>query len=68
MHEETVDYEFVEDSQAVIIGTPAYAADLSWQLKKWFDTDWNCSLAGKLGATFATQMPSVVNKAVRQCH
>ncbi|UWG97595.1 MAG: flavodoxin family protein [Candidatus Dehalobacter alkaniphilus] len=52
--EETMDYGFIEDSKAVIIGTPAYVADMCWQLKKWFDTDWNCSLAGKLGAAFAT--------------
>ncbi|MGI6711166.1 MAG: flavodoxin family protein [Bacillota bacterium] len=51
---ETVDFSFVKDSSAIIIGTPAYVADMSWQLKKWFDTDWNCNLAGKLGAAFAT--------------
>ena len=27
---------------------------MSWQMKKWFDTDWNCHLSGKLGAAFAT--------------
>ena len=51
---ETVDFSFVKDSSTIIIGTPAYVADMSWQLKKWFDTDWNCDLAGKLGAAFAT--------------
>lgn len=52
--EETMDTAFVNDSQAVILGTPTYVASLAWQIKKWFDTDWDCKLAGKLGAGFAT--------------
>jgi len=54
MNYKSMDYSFIEDSEALIIGTPAYVADMSWQLKKWFDTEWKCSLAGKLGAAFAT--------------
>jgi NAD(P)H dehydrogenase (quinone) len=52
--EDPLDAEFLKDSAAVIIGTPTYAASLSWQLKKWFDTDKSVKLAGKLGAAFAT--------------
>jgi NAD(P)H dehydrogenase (quinone) len=52
--EETIDHDFIEASRAVIFGTPTYVANMCWQLKKWFDTDWNCNLAGKIGAAFAT--------------
>jgi NAD(P)H dehydrogenase (quinone) len=48
------DPEFLKESAAVIIGTPTYAANMAWQLKKWFDTDRSVMLAGKLGAAFAT--------------
>ena len=51
---EAVDAAFVNESDAVIVGTPTYLANMSWQLKKWFDTDTKCSLAGKLGGAFAT--------------
>jgi NAD(P)H dehydrogenase (quinone) len=52
--EGTADAEFLSESSAVIIGTPTYVANMAWQLKKWFDTDRNVKLAGKLGAAFAT--------------
>jgi len=52
--EETLDYDFINESKAIIFGTPTYVANMSWQMKKWFDTDWNCHLSGKLGAAFAT--------------
>jgi NAD(P)H dehydrogenase (quinone) len=48
------DPDFLKASDAVIIGTPTYAANMAWQLKKWFDTDRSVKLAGKLGAAFAT--------------
>jgi NAD(P)H dehydrogenase (quinone) len=51
--EESLDADFIKESAAVIIGTPTYAAAMSWQLKKWFDTS-KIKLAGKLGAAFAT--------------
>jgi NAD(P)H dehydrogenase (quinone) len=52
--EGSLDIEFLKESAAVIIGTPTYAANMAWQLKKWFDTDRSVSLAGKLGAAFST--------------
>ena len=51
---ETMDKDFIESSKAVIFGTPSYVANMSWQMKKWFDTEWECNLSGKLGAAFAT--------------
>ena len=44
---------FVNDSAAVIVGTPDYYAAEAWQLKQWLDT---CpvNLAGKLGGAYAT--------------
>lgn len=52
--EETLDFDFIKESKAVIFGSPTYVANMSWQMKKWFDTNWSCSLSGKLGAVFAT--------------
>jgi NAD(P)H dehydrogenase (quinone) len=52
--EETLDTQYLKDSAAVVFGTPTYVANMAWQLKKWFDTDRSVSLAGKLGAAFAT--------------
>lgn len=54
INEETLDAAFIKESAAVIIGTPTYAASMSWQLKKWFDTNRSAKLVGKLGAAFAT--------------
>lgn len=51
---ESVDSQFINDSEAVIMGTPTYVASMCWQFKKWFDEDWSCQLGGKLGAAFAT--------------
>ncbi len=52
-NENTLDANFINESAAVIIGTPTYSGGMAWQLKKWFDTS-KVSLAGKLGAAFAT--------------
>lgn len=50
-----VDYEFVKESKAVIFGTATYYANISWQMKKWFDESRGCNLEGKIGAAFATE-------------
>lgn len=50
-----IDWSFVEDSGAVIFGTPTYYANMCWQMKKWIDTDRETDLAGKIGAVFATE-------------
>jgi len=49
------DFDYINESDSVIFGTPTYLADLSWQMKKFLDAGLNCSLAGKLGAVFATE-------------
>ncbi|NFG24070.1 flavodoxin family protein [Clostridium botulinum] len=51
---DNIDYNFVDESKAVIFGTPTYHANMCWQLKKWFDESSNCNLSGKIGAVFAT--------------
>ncbi|MGD9679001.1 MAG: flavodoxin family protein [Vulcanibacillus sp.] len=53
---DNVDYDYINNSDAVIFGCPTYYANLSWQIKKWFDEDSKaCKLGGKLGAAFATE-------------
>lgn len=49
-----IDNDFINSSDTVIFGTPTYVANMCWQMKKWFDEYWDCQLAGKLGAVFAT--------------
>lgn len=50
---DSIDKDFLEDSKAVIFGTPTYFTSMSWQMKQWFDTT-RYNLSGKLGACFAT--------------
>lgn len=49
-----VDYKFLKQSDAVIIGTPVYCAGMSWELKKWFDSNVGLDLSGKIGTAFVT--------------
>lgn len=49
------DLSFLEESRAVLFGTPTYMGNMCWQIKKWFDTDRSVSLGGKLGGVFATE-------------
>lgn len=51
---DAIDLDFLAESDAFIVGTPVYYASTVWQIKKWFDESRNISLAGKLGAVFAT--------------
>lgn len=48
-----VDEEYLESSQAVIVGCPTHRG-LSWQMKKWIGTT-KLKLAGKVGSVFATE-------------
>ena len=52
--EDEVDLDFLEQSEAVIFGSPVYFTGMSWELKKWFDQSFRFSLEGKLGAVFVT--------------
>lgn len=54
IRDDEVDYEFLLQSEAVIFGTPVYCAGMSWELKKWFDSNVRLDLSGKLGAVFVT--------------
>lgn len=54
LNEGDIDADFINESAAVIVGTPTYSANMAWQVKKWFDTDRAAKLSGKLGAAFAT--------------
>lgn len=49
-----IDEEFVNESDAVLIGSPTYMGTYSWQIKKWLDTT-SLKLENKLGAVFATE-------------
>jgi len=49
-----VDASYVEESSAVILGSPTYEGACSWQMKRFLDTGPR-GLAGKLGGTFASQ-------------
>ena len=51
---EEVDKAFLEESRAVIFGTPTYYAGEAWPVKKWVDESRPYQLAGKLGGAFAT--------------
>lgn len=54
-HETNEDIAYINSSAAVIFGVPTYVANMSWQMKKWFDTNWDVKLGGKLGSVFATE-------------
>lgn len=47
--------QFINDSKAIVFGTPTYYANMCWQMKKFFDTDKSVKLAGKIGCVFATE-------------
>lgn len=50
-----VDEEFLNQSAAIIFGSPTYAGSFSYQMKKWLDTAVLKRFEGKLGAVFATE-------------
>lgn len=50
-----LDMDFLNESKVVVFGTPTYYANMSWQMKKWFDTCHSVNLGGKLGGAFATE-------------
>ncbi|WP_331475330.1 flavodoxin family protein [Clostridioides difficile] len=55
MRLDNIDLDYLNESKAVIFGTPTYLANTTWEVKKWFDEDSKkVNLAGKLGAVFAT--------------
>ncbi|BDU50428.1 flavodoxin family protein [Haliovirga abyssi] len=52
---EELDPNYIKEAKAIIFGTPTYYANISWQMKKWFDESQGYNLEGKLGAVFATE-------------
>lgn len=49
-----VDRAYVQESAAVILGSPTYEGTCSWQMKRFLDSG-PPGLAGKLGGVFASQ-------------
>ena len=54
MSVDEVDEAYVEESAAVIFGSPTYEGTCSWQMKRYLDTQ-PVGLAGKLGGVFVSQ-------------
>ena len=48
-----IDQKYLDESEAVIFGSPTYEGTCSWQMKRFLDTVGG--LAGKLGGVFASQ-------------
>ena len=53
---EEIDKDFLNDSKAVVFGTPTWVANTCWQMKKWLDesSSKGYALGGKIGSVFAT--------------
>ena len=53
---EQADAAFVNDSKAVVLGSPVWVANMAWPVKKWLDEagKQGFRLGGKIGAAFAT--------------
>lgn len=49
-----VDVKFLQESDAVIFGSPVYFTSMSWELKRWFDNSFRINLKNKVGAAFVT--------------
>ena len=52
--EDEVDVGLLQNSDAVIFGSPVYFTSMSWELKRWFDNSFRIDLEGRLGAAFVT--------------
>lgn len=55
MSVDDVDLSFLQDSRAVIFGSPTHGANLAWQLKRFLEELDRDLLAGKLGGVFVSQ-------------
>jgi len=49
-----IDQAYIEQSKAIIFGSPVYAGTCSWQIKKYFDIDAK-NIGGKIGGVFVSQ-------------
>lgn len=51
-----IDEDYLAEAKAIIFGSPTYHGDISWQMKKWFDTSaMSYDFGDKLGAMYATE-------------
>ncbi len=53
MHVDQLDHKFINESQAILFGTPIYSSSMSWKMKQFFDTA-PLNMKDKLGAVFST--------------
>ena len=54
MNINNIDINFLNESKAVIFGTPTYLANTTYNIKNWLDNSRNINLEGKIGAMYAT--------------
>ena len=52
---DTYDIRFLQESDAIVFGSPVYFGNMQWKMKQWFDTSIRIKLDGKLGGAFATE-------------
>jgi Multimeric flavodoxin WrbA len=50
-----VDENFIEESSAIIMGSPVYCGTFTWQMKRFLDTSFNLRLQDKLAGVFMTE-------------
>ncbi|AJG99179.1 flavodoxin [Clostridium beijerinckii] len=55
MNINNIDENFINESAAVIFGSPTYCGTCSWQMKKFLDTSRTINLNEKLGGVFITE-------------
>ncbi|NOW03610.1 flavodoxin family protein [Clostridium beijerinckii] len=55
MNINNIDENFINESGAVIFGSPTYCGTCSWQMKKFLDTSGTLKLDGKLGGVVITE-------------
>ncbi|MZK53119.1 flavodoxin family protein [Clostridium beijerinckii] len=55
MNINNIDENFINESEAVIFGSPTYCGTCSWQMKKFLDTSGTLKLDGKLGGVVITE-------------
>ena len=55
-HIDEADFEYIQQSQLVILGSPTYMASVTAKMKSWLESNaGKLKLAGKLGGAYATE-------------
>lgn len=52
---DAIDKNFIEESSAIIFGSPVYCGTFTWQMKKFLDTSLDLKLQDKLAGVFMTE-------------